>query len=232
MAVKNINLEVSEHTHERKDLIVVGTAFARGEDIASRGCIYVFDVIEVVPDPERPEANRKLKLVGKEPVKGAVTALSGIGGQGFLIVAQGQKCMVRGLKEDGSLLPVAFMDMQCYVNVVKELKGTGLCILGDALKGLWFTGYSVITPTASFDGRIFYLRPSNSATPGSGNAPCVYLRVGSLLTDSVIGGPIQDDIIWKGRRLPGGCSSGIPPRCEQAVHPSFRQRLQSACIAI
>ncbi|KAJ9305483.1 hypothetical protein DTO217A2_5012 [Paecilomyces variotii] len=142
MAVKNINLEVSEHTHERKDLIVVGTAFARGEDIASRGCIYVFDVIEVVPDPERPEANRKLKLVGKEPVKGAVTGLSGIGGQGFLIVAQGQKCMVRGLKEDGSLLPVAFMDMQCYVNVVKELKGTGLCILGDALKGLWFTGYS------------------------------------------------------------------------------------------
>lgn len=53
--------------------------------------------------------------------------------------------MVRGLKEDGSLLPVAFMDMQCYVNVVKELKGTGMCILGDALKGLWFTGYSVNT---------------------------------------------------------------------------------------
>jgi hypothetical protein len=54
--------------------------------------------------------------------------------------------MVRGLKEDGSLIPVAFMDMQCYVNVVKEIRGTGLCILGDALKGLWFTGYSVITP--------------------------------------------------------------------------------------
>lgn len=144
-AVENINLEISENTHERKDLIVVGTAFAKGEDIASRGCLYVFEVIEVVPDPEKPETNRRLKLIGKEPVKGAVTALSGIGGQGFLIVAQGQKCMVRGLKEDGSLLPVAFMDMQCYVNVVKELKGTGMCILGDALKGLWFTGYSVNT---------------------------------------------------------------------------------------
>ncbi|KAF4268871.1 hypothetical protein CNMCM8812_001689 [Aspergillus fumigatus] len=142
MAVKNMDLEVSENTHERRNMIVVGTAFARGEDIPSRGCIYVFEVIKVVPDPEKPETDRKLKLIGKELVKGAVTALSQIGGQGFLIAAQGQKCMVRGLKEDGSLLPVAFMDMQCYVNVLKELKGTGMCIMGDAVKGLWFAGYS------------------------------------------------------------------------------------------
>lgn len=143
MTMKNINLEISERTHERRDTIVVGTAFTLGEDIPARGCIYVFEVIKVVPDPDRPEMDRKLKLIGKETVKGAVTALSGIGGQGFLIIAQGQKCMVRGLKEDGSLLPVAFMDMQCYVSVVKELKGTGMCILGDAMKGLWFAGYSV-----------------------------------------------------------------------------------------
>lgn len=142
-AVKNINIEVSENTHERRDLIVVGTAIVKGEDTPARGCIYVFDVIEVVPEPGRPETGRKLKLIGKEVVKGAVTALSGIGGQGFIIVAQGQKAMVRGLKEDGSLLPVAFMDMQCYVSVAKELKGTGMVLLGDAMKGLWFAGYSV-----------------------------------------------------------------------------------------
>ncbi|KAE8376192.1 CPSF A subunit region-domain-containing protein [Aspergillus bertholletiae] len=142
MAVKNMSLEISENTHERKDMIVVGTALTRGEDIASRGCVYVFEVIKVVPDPERPEMDRKLRLVGKEPVKGAVTALSEIGSQGFLIVAQGQKCIVRGLKEDGSLLPVAFMDVQCHVSVVKELKGTGMCIIADAVKGLWFAGYS------------------------------------------------------------------------------------------
>lgn len=143
-AVKSMDLEVSENTHERREMIVVGTAVARGEDIPARGGIYVFEVIKVVPNPEKPGTDRRLKLIGKESVKGAVTGLSGIGGQGFLIVAQGQKCMVRGLKEDGSLLPVAFLDMQCYVNVVKELKGTGMCILGDAVKGIWFAGYSVI----------------------------------------------------------------------------------------
>lgn len=142
-AVKSMSLEVSENTHERREMVVVGTALVRGEDIPSRGCVYVFEVIQVVPDPEAPETDRKLKLIGKEVVKGAVTSLSEIGGQGFLMVAQGQKCMVRGLKEDGSLLPVAFMDMQCYVNVAKELKGTGMCILGDAVRGLWFAGYSV-----------------------------------------------------------------------------------------
>lgn len=143
MCIKTINMEVSEVTHERKDMLVVGTAIVRGEDIPPKGSIYIFDIIEVVPDPDQPETNRKLKLFAKEDVKGAVTAISEIGGQGFLIAAQGQKCMVRGLKEDGSLLPVAFMDMQCYANVLKELHGTGMCIMGDALKGVWFTGYSV-----------------------------------------------------------------------------------------
>lgn len=51
--------------------------------------------------------------------------------------------MVRGLKEDGTLLPVAFMDMQCYVSVAKELPGTGMCLMADAVKGVWFTGYMV-----------------------------------------------------------------------------------------
>ena len=143
MCVKSMNLEISEETHERKDLIVVGTAVVKGENVTSRGNIYIFDVVDVVPEHGVPETDLKLKLVAKEEVKGAVTALSQIGSQGFLLAAQGQKCMVRGLKEDLSILPVAFMDMRYYVKVAKELKGTGLCLLGDAVSGLWFTGYSV-----------------------------------------------------------------------------------------
>ena len=141
--IKTLSLEVSETTHAREELVCVGTAFIRGEDLPSAGKVYVFAVIDVVPDPERTGTGHALKLIAKEDVKAAVTALSSIGTQGFLLVAQGQKCMVRGLKEDGSLLPVAFMDMQCYVSVMKELPGTGLCVMGDAVKDLWFTGYFV-----------------------------------------------------------------------------------------
>jgi cleavage and polyadenylation specificity factor subunit 1 len=138
-----MSLEISEYTHERQDLVAVGTALVRGEDLPSSGHVYIFSVIEVVPEPDRPETGLALKLIAKEEVKGAVTALSGIGTEGFLLVAQGQKCMVRGLKEDGTLLPVAFMDMQCYVSVAKELPGTGMCLMADAVKGVWFSGYMV-----------------------------------------------------------------------------------------
>ncbi|KAL8813991.1 MAG: hypothetical protein Q9223_006755, partial [Gallowayella weberi] len=120
MCIKTMSLETSEHTHTRATLVTIGTAVLRGEDLPPAGRILVFNVIDVVPEPDHPETGRKLKLVAQAEVKGAVTALSAIGTQGFMLAAQGQKVMVRGLKEDGTLLPVAFMDTQCYNSVVKE----------------------------------------------------------------------------------------------------------------
>ncbi|KAF3057451.1 Protein cft1 [Daldinia childiae] len=143
MCIQTLNLEVSESTNERKHLIAIGTAVSRGEDLPVRGRVLVYDVVTVIPEPGKPETNKKLKFVAKEDIpRGAVTAISEIGTQGLMLVAQGQKCMVRGLKEDGTLLPVAFMDMSCYVTAVRELKGTGLCLMADAVKGVWFTGYT------------------------------------------------------------------------------------------
>ncbi len=143
LCIKTLNLEVSETTHQRKDLIAVGTSIVHGEDLATKGCIRIFEVITVVPEPDRPETNKRLKLIVKDEVKGAVSAISELGTQGFMIMAQGQKCMVRGLKEDGTLLPVAFMDMQCYVSTLKTLPRTGMLLMGDAFKGVWLTGYTV-----------------------------------------------------------------------------------------
>ncbi|KAJ0122428.1 uncharacterized protein J7T55_002941 [Diaporthe amygdali] len=141
--VKALNLEISETTHERSELIVVGTAISRGEDLPIRGRIHVYDVATVIPEPGRPETDKRFKLVAKEDIpRGGVTAISGVGTQGFVLVVHGQKCTVRGLKEDGSLLPVAFMDMSNYVTSVKEIPSTGLLAMSDAFKGVWFTGYT------------------------------------------------------------------------------------------
>ncbi|KAI0876897.1 CPSF A subunit region-domain-containing protein [Hypoxylon argillaceum] len=143
MCVETLHLEVSESTNERKHLIAIGTAISRGEDLPIKGRVLVYDIVAVIPEPGRPETDKRLKLIAKEDIpRGAVTAISEIGTQGLMLVAQGQKCMVRGLKEDGSLLPVAFMDMNCYVTAVRELRGTGLCLMADAVKGVWFTGYT------------------------------------------------------------------------------------------
>lgn len=51
------------------------------------------------------------------------------------------KTMVRGLKEDNSLLPVAFMDMNMYVSVAKSLDS--MILFGDFMKGISFVGFSV-----------------------------------------------------------------------------------------
>ncbi|KAM0329407.1 hypothetical protein ACHAQA_004714 [Verticillium albo-atrum] len=143
MCMKTLLLEVSEETKERRMLFTVGTAILRGEDLPVRGRILVFDVVHVIPQPDRPETDRKLKLIAKEEIpRGAVTSICEVGTQGLMLVAQGQKCMVRGLKEDGTLLPVAFLDMSTYVVAVRELRNTGYCIMADANMGVWFVGYS------------------------------------------------------------------------------------------
>ncbi|KAI9656016.1 MAG: mRNA cleavage and polyadenylation factor subunit [Bathelium mastoideum] len=145
-SLHSMPVETSETKHQRKELIVVGTTFVRGEDLATRGRIYIFDVPDVVPEPGQPETDKKLKLFAHEELQGAVTAISSIGSQGCFVVAQGQKIMVRGIKEDGlltpTILPVAFLDVQCFTNVLKNLPGTGYCLIGDALKGVWFAGYT------------------------------------------------------------------------------------------
>jgi cleavage and polyadenylation specificity factor subunit 1 len=149
LTMKVLDLVVSEKTEERKPLVVVGTGTMRGEDLPTMGAIYVFDVVNVVPEPGRPETGFKLHLIHREQVKGAVTAVTEIGTQGFLFAAQGQKGMVRGLKEDNTLLPTAFVDMNNYVITAKNLKGTGFGLLADLVKGMSFFGYTASLPRSA-----------------------------------------------------------------------------------
>lgn len=142
-AIVSANLEVSEYTRERKDLIAVGTAIVKGEDLPATGNIFVYDIIPVVPEPGLPETGFHLKQIASQEVRGAVTGLSAVQSHGFLLVAQGQKIMVRGLREDGTLPPVAFLDVLCYTTSLKCLPSTPLMLMGDAIKGLWMGGFSV-----------------------------------------------------------------------------------------
>jgi cleavage and polyadenylation specificity factor subunit 1 len=49
MCVKTLNLETSETTYERKQMITNRSALSKGEDLPIQGCIYVYDVVIVVP---------------------------------------------------------------------------------------------------------------------------------------------------------------------------------------
>jgi hypothetical protein len=51
--------------------------------------IYIFDVVEVVANPEDPAARYRLRLVFKEKLKAPITTITDI--NGFLVVTMGQK---------------------------------------------------------------------------------------------------------------------------------------------
>ncbi|KAI4851207.1 protein CFT1, partial [Aureobasidium sp. EXF-8845] len=132
-------LEVSEITHEHRLLVALGTISQRAENYAAKGCIYTLEIIDVVPEPGQPETGKKFRVFGREETKSGITALMGIAG--LVGTAQGQKLMIRGLREDGSCLPVAFLDAQCYISSLKTLASSKLWIAADAWKGLWFGGF-------------------------------------------------------------------------------------------
>lgn len=140
-SLKIMPLEVSEFTHEQKEMVVVGTSAQRGEDMPAKGAINVFEVLDVVPEPDIPESGYKLHLTSREDTKGAVTTVGSFSG-GFVGTGQGQKLMIRGLKEDGSCLPVAFLDAQCLTISLKTLGSSGMWLAADAWKGLWFGGFT------------------------------------------------------------------------------------------
>ncbi|KAK9476934.1 CPSF A subunit region-domain-containing protein [Lipomyces japonicus] len=138
LVVKAVNLQVSEHSNARRQFLAVGTGINNGEDLAAKGFVYIFEIIEVVPEPGKPEHNHKFKLIVKEDVRGVVSTLCDI--NGYLLSAQGQKVMVRALREDNSFLPVAFMDMNMYVTESKSLRN--YLLLGDIMKSVWFVGFT------------------------------------------------------------------------------------------
>ncbi|KAK9366062.1 CPSF A subunit region-domain-containing protein [Lipomyces kononenkoae] len=138
LVVKCVRLQVSENSQVRRQYVAVGTGVFYGEDLPAKGYVYIFEIIEVVPEPGRPENNHKLKLIVKEDVRGVVSTLCDV--NGYLLSAQGQKVMVRALREDNSFLPVAFMDMNLYVSEAKSIKN--MILMGDATKSIWFVGFT------------------------------------------------------------------------------------------
>ncbi|EEB08100.1 cleavage factor one Cft1 [Schizosaccharomyces japonicus yFS275] len=138
LCVRLVNLEISDVTKLRKPFIAVGTSITKGEDIAVRGSTYLFEIIDVVPQPGHPETRHKLKLVTREEIKGTVAVVSEI--NGYLLSGQGQKVIVRALEDEDHLVGVAFIDLGSYTVVAKSLRN--LLIFGDIRQSISFVGFA------------------------------------------------------------------------------------------
>lgn len=139
LCCESVKLSISDRKSQKREVVAVGTTILRGEDLAARGALYLFDVIEIVPEKERPETNRRLKKLVQDRVRGAFTAVCEVSGR--LLAVQGQKLLVQALQDDLTLVPVAFLDMQTYVAVAKSLNS--MLLLGDATRSVQFVGFSM-----------------------------------------------------------------------------------------
>ncbi|KAF8119582.1 CPSF A subunit region-domain-containing protein [Boletus edulis] len=137
-ALECVTLETLSTESGSRDFIAVGTSIDRGEDLAVKGATYIFEVVEVVPDPSSSiQRWYKLKLRIRDDAKGPVTALCGI--NGYLVSSMGQKIFVRAFDLDERLVGVAFLDVGVYVTSLRVLKN--LLLIGDAVKSVWLVAF-------------------------------------------------------------------------------------------
>ncbi|KAJ1719126.1 mRNA cleavage and polyadenylation factor subunit, partial [Coemansia erecta] len=142
-ALRVLALESTQSASGRRAVVCVGTAFVLGEDVATRGAVYVFDVVDIVPLPGRPQTNRRLKLLCREEVGGAVTALAEL--RGNLVMTVGSKVFVRSLQRAEQLVSVAFLDCQSCVRALAGLNA--FLLVADLARGLWLAAFQEEGPT-------------------------------------------------------------------------------------
>ena len=114
------SLQTKQTITGRKHFLVLGTALVKSEDRPSRGRLLVFDVLSVVPQEDRPETNRKLKLLRSEPVRGPVSAIAPI--KGHLMAAIGTKILVHSFENNDTLNGIAFIDANTWIKQVAVVK--------------------------------------------------------------------------------------------------------------
>lgn len=138
LCLKSVSLTIStDYTKKKRSCLALSTGILRGEDLSMRGAVYVFDVVEVVPETGHPDSKYKIKNVCREEVRAAATTLCEV--DGYLLSSQGQKVVVRSLEEDERLTPVAFVDLDLATTTAKCLRS--MILFGDIQKGLRFVGF-------------------------------------------------------------------------------------------
>nr|VWP00056.1 Amidohydrolase family protein [Ganoderma boninense] len=140
--VVSVPLETMSTESGMKDFIAVGTTINRGEDLAVKGAVYIFEIVEVVPDAStKVKRWWRLKLLCRDDAKGPITFLCGM--NGYLVSSMGQKIFVRAFDLDERLVGVAFLDIGVYVTSLQAVKN--LLVIGDAVKSVWLVAFQTLS---------------------------------------------------------------------------------------
>ncbi len=136
--MKTLELATQQTTTGFHPFITVGTAYQKSEDRPIRGRGIVFDVAEVVPEVDRPETNRKLRLKGITEFKGPVFAVTPLL-DGNVAISLGQKVVIHTFEEDEKFAGVAFHDIGTCSLSLASLKN--FFVTADLTKSVAFLAF-------------------------------------------------------------------------------------------
>ncbi|XP_071821020.1 cleavage and polyadenylation specificity factor subunit 1-like isoform X2 [Apostichopus japonicus] len=119
-----------------RSLLGIGTGQIYSEDHITKGKIFIYDVIEVVPEPGQPLTKNKLKLLYQQEHKGCISSLCDVKGQ--LLTSIGQKVYLWTVKDE-ALVGLAFIDTQLYINNAISIKH--FVLISDIHKSVFLLQY-------------------------------------------------------------------------------------------
>jgi hypothetical protein len=117
--LKIVNLPFEGHSSGFRSYLAASTINCYNEDVNSRGKIFIFDVIETVPEPDKPLTNIKMKIIFEKEQKGPVSCLESV--NGYLIGGVGQKVFIWEYINN-ELIGKAFIDTHFFVHRMVALK--------------------------------------------------------------------------------------------------------------
>ncbi|KAJ3417096.1 Cleavage and polyadenylation specificity factor subunit 1 [Chytridiales sp. JEL 0842] len=147
-----VDLQSKETASGLKLFLAVGTGVFRGEDLATRGRVLIFDIIEVVPEIDKPQTKNKFKHLCTNDEKSPVTAIGSV--NGYLLAAIGTRVIIHSFEDGESLVGVAFVDANIFVQSVSSIKN--LILIADISKSVMFAGFQEDPPQVKMFGKDYY----------------------------------------------------------------------------